>query len=476
MQNGLWQMQVKDFFDLLLVSAVLYVFLSWLRLSLPRGVARRSMVAAPIAAAVYVLAQVFDLYLLQRVLEGLLVAVLVGAVVVYQTDIRRLLDRAFTGRAADRPQSRLIDILTEATDHMAGIKMGALIAIRGREPWASHIHGGVELGGSVSAPLLYSIFNPDTPGHDGAILIEDERVTRFAAHLPLAEELPDVSRYGGTRHAAALGLSQQCDALIIVVSEERGTVSIAHDGKLTADITAATLRQQLRRFLHRRDRDDTDASVRSWGGARLRTGLASVALSMGLWMVLAYSPDTVLRTFTVPIALHNLPEDWVVADELPMDAQVELSGSRRNFDELDFASLTVSIDLSRPARGVRDVVIGDDTLALPAGITLRRARPAVLSVRLQPTRTVLVPVAVPTVGVLPDTLELVSLRAEPNEVSLVVPEDAADPEHVSTEVVDLRQIAGDTTIQTPLAVPPDSHLPSNVRSEVEVRVDVRSRQ
>src|SRR5688572_20059134 len=118
-------MGVKDLFDILLVSAVLYLFLAWLRLSLPRGVARRSMVAAPIVAAVYVLAQAFDFYVLERVLEGLLVAVLVGAVVVYQTDIRRLLDRAFTGRPPGRPPSHLIDVLMEATAHMSAIKMGA---------------------------------------------------------------------------------------------------------------------------------------------------------------------------------------------------------------------------------------------------------------------------------------------------------------------------------------------------------------
>jgi DNA integrity scanning protein DisA with diadenylate cyclase activity len=127
-------MQVKDLLDILLVAAVLYVVLVWLRLSLPSGVAHRSMVAAPIAATVSLLAQAFDLYLLERVLEGLLIVVLVGAVVVYQTDIRRLFDRAFTGRAPGRPQSRLIDTLTEAVAHMAAIKMGALIAIRSRRP------------------------------------------------------------------------------------------------------------------------------------------------------------------------------------------------------------------------------------------------------------------------------------------------------------------------------------------------------
>lgn len=452
------------------------MLLAWLRLSLPRGVARRSMVAAPIAGAVYVLAQTLDLYLLEQVLEGLLVAVLVGAVVLYQTDIRRMLDRAFTGRAPDRPQLRLLDTLTEATAHMAAIKMGALIAIRGREPWASHIHGGIELGGTVSAPLLYSIFNPDTPGHDGAVLVEDDRLTRFAAHLPLAEELPEVSRYGGTRHAAALGLSQECDALVIVVSEERGTISIAQGGKLTADMTTSALRQQLRRFLHRRDGDETIASGRWWSSPPLRTALVSLALATALWMVLAYSPDTILRTFTVPIALENLPDDWAIADVLPTDADLELSGSERSFQELDAESLTISIDLSQPTSGVRDVVIGEDNLALPSGVALRRARPSALSVHLQPTRTVRVPVVIPTIGVLPDPLELVGVRAEPEAVDLIVPQGTAGPDQVPTEVLDLRQISGDSEIKSPLAIPPDSHLPSDESSEVTVRVDVRARQ
>lgn len=469
-------MQAKDLLDILLVSAVFFMLLAWLRLSLPRGVARRSMVAAPIAAAIYVLAQTFDLYVLEQVLEGVLVAVLVGAVVVYQADIRRMLDRAFTGRARDRPQSRTVDTLTEATAHMAATKMGALIAIRGREPWASHTHGGIELGGAVSAPLLYSIFNPDTPGHDGAVLIEHDLLTRFAVHLPLAAEMPDVSRFGGTRHAAALGLSQECDALVIVVSEERGTISIAEGGRLTEAVTTGALRAQLRRFLGRREGDEPIVSRRWWTSAHVPTALVSLGLATSLWMVMAYSPDTVLRSFTVPIALRNLPDDWIITDALPTDAQVELSGSGRSFQELDAESLTISIDLSRPTSGVREVVIGEDNLALPSGVALRRTRPDVLFVPLQPTRTVRVPVVIPTIGVLTETLELVDVRAEPEMVSLMVPKGTAGPDQVPTEVLDLRQISGDSEMTSPLAIPPDSRLPPNQSSDVMVRVDVRTRR
>lgn len=432
--------------------------------------------AAPIAASAFVLAQSLDLYLLEQVLEVLLIVVLVGAVVVYQTDIRRLLDRAFTGRILDRPHSHLIDTLIDAAAYMAANKTGALIALRGREQWPSDIQGGIEVGGTVSAPLLYSIFDPSTPGHDGAVLIEEERLTRFAAHLPLAEELPGVPRYGGTRHAAALGLSQQCDAFVIVVSEERGTISVAHEGRLTADITAAALRHELRHFLHGNQSNEEIALTRWWSSAGARTALVAVALAAGLWLTFAHSPDTVLRAFAVPIALENVPEDWTVVGDIPTHLQLELSGSERRFAELDAESLSVSIDVSRPNREVREIVITDDNVSLPSGIYLRRVHPSLLFIQLLPTRTVRVPVAVATSGTLPSSLELVAVQSEPNTVSLVLPEDAAQPDQVRTEPVDLRLIDGDTARRTPFALPADSQLPSGASSDVMVRIDVRRRQ
>ena len=469
-------MQVRDYLDIVLVATVLYAVLAWLRLSLPKGVARRSMVAAPIAASAYALAQAFDLYLLERVLEVLLIVVLVGAVVVYQTDIRRLLDRAFTGRTPDPPESHLIDTLTEAAGHMAAIRMGALIAIRGREQWPSGVQGGIAVGGAVSAPLLYSVFDPSTPGHDGAVLIEEERLTRFAAHLPLAEELPGIPRYGGTRHAAALGLSQQCDAFVIIVSEERGTIGVAHEGTLTVDITPAALSHELRQFLHGHERDETIALTRRWSSAGTRTALIALALAAALWLMFAHSPDTTLRAFTVPIALENLPENWVVVGDVPSEVHVELSGSERSFGELKADNLSVSIDVSHPTRDVREIVITDDNLSLPSGIHLRRVYPSLLSIQMQPTRTVRVPVAVATTGTLPETLELIDVQSDPTTVALVIPENAVEPDRVRTEPVDLRQIDGDTARRMPFAVPSDSQLPSGASSDVMVRIDVRRRQ
>src|SRR6185437_5267675 len=92
--------------------------------------------------------------------------------------------------------------------------------------------GGIELDGKLSAPVLTSIFDPHSPGHDGAVVLEGDRIRRFATHLPLSANFQQLGRTG-TRHSAALGLSEVTDALSIVVSEEQGTIAVARNGRLT---------------------------------------------------------------------------------------------------------------------------------------------------------------------------------------------------------------------------------------------------
>jgi len=104
--------------------------------------------------------------------------------------------------------------------------------LSGWRPLDRHIHGGVPVDAEISQPLLLSIFHPKSPGHDGAILIENDRITSLGVHLPLTKQVDKVHDCG-TRHAAALGLAEGCDAFVVAVSEERGTITIVQDGELT---------------------------------------------------------------------------------------------------------------------------------------------------------------------------------------------------------------------------------------------------
>src|SRR5919112_6164292 len=155
--------------------------------------------------------------------------------VIFQEELRQLFERIAVWSLARKRTPTLglstSDILVRTVADLAKERVGALIVIRGNDPLERHITGGIPLNGKLSAPLLKSIFDPHSPGHDGAVLVEQDSIARFAAHLPLSKDLRQLANVG-TRHSAGLGLAELTDALCIVVSEERGTISIARDGKL----------------------------------------------------------------------------------------------------------------------------------------------------------------------------------------------------------------------------------------------------
>jgi hypothetical protein len=386
-----------------------------------------------------------------------------------------MLERALAPRA-DGPADGRVDVLVEAVDRLAAARYGALIALRGREPWPAHVQSGVALDGKASVPLLCSLFDPHTPGHDGAVLVEGEVVTRFATHLPLAAEPPDVSRFGGTRHAAALGLSQECDAFVIVVSEERGTIGVACDGRLTEVPDAQALGPLVARFGDGSAGHGGPHRARSWRHPRVQTAAASLGLTLVLWFVLVYSPDTILRRFEVPIAIRNLPEGWTVLEPLPETVQIDLAGAESRLRAIDPGTMAMAIDLSSPTEGTQRIELGGkEALALPAGVELRRVLPAALALDVQRARTLEVPVAIPTVGAPPPGLAVGSLRAIPDTVPLLVPADAEAPERVLTEALDLRQVSDDTSIAARLIVPAGSRLADDAGTDVRIEIDVVAR-
>lgn len=471
-------LRLADFFDILLVAFLLYVLLWWMRRSMSESARRGVGIVVAAFAGLYLPVRYFEMYLIGRAIEVLFALLLLVAIVVYQSDLRRMLDQAgtwvFTRQSSSDGGGSTVDLLVESVTHLAETYTGALIAIRGQEPWDHHVRGGVELDGEISPPLLYSIFDARTAGHDGAVLLEGKKITCFAAHLPLPENQPEESEYGGTRHSAAVGLSEVCDALVVVVSEEKGTISVAHEGKMATMDTAAELNERLNRFWRTHYEETTSGREVLWSWPSLQTAALSVVLSVSLWLIFVYSPEPIYRSYNVPIEYREVPSDWRL-DDPPTTARITLSGPGHVFQSIDPTQLAVSMSLEEPQEGINRLRIDQESLELPEQLTLDSVDPRTVEVEAQPLTATVLPVSVPTKGAVSDSLLLDSVQPEPDSMTVLIPE-GANYREVNTEPVHLDSIEQTTTLTRSIVPPEDMRLPEDASGDVEVQVTVLSKK
>ncbi len=468
--------RLADILDILIVSAFLFIFINWLR----RSASRRIVVAISVFAVIYLLARFFQLYLTEILIQTLIVVILIAAIIVFQSDIRRMIDLAwfwtnFRRKPGLSSYASSVDVLTEAVGKMAEKRTGALITIRGKEPCESHLNGGIPLEGRISSPLLYSILNTSSPGHDGAIIIEGNKISRFGAHLPLSVNIGAIGE-GSTRHAAGLGLSERCDALTIVISEERGTISIAENGQLKILKSTVELKHRLEEFYHGIYPAAKEIEAKWWNRRNIITAAASVFIALFAWIILAYHSDRIFRNYTVPIEFRNLTPGFTLAQQVPSKAEVTLEGSEQSFRILDPSDLVVSLNLGDLKKGKNEFAINEEDLKLPSGLNLYDIEPKKITVDAIPTKIISLPVRVQTTGKLPHNLKLVSLSPNPREMLLIVPEEGNHlPKFIYTEPVDLSNINVSTSVNSQVLVPQKYKLPADEDGEVSIEINVKNR-
>ena len=462
--------------DILIVSAFLFIFINWLR----RSASRRIVVAISVFAVIYLLARFFQLYLTELLIKTLIVVILIAAIIVFQSDIRRMIDLAWFWTSFRR-KTRLstftssVDLLTESVGKMSEKKTGALIVIRGKESCEKQLTGGIPLEGRISAPLLYSIFNTSSPGHDGAVIIEGNKISRFGAHLPLSVNMAALGE-GNTRHAAGLGLSEQCDAFTIIVSEERGTISVAENGRLTILKSTVELKNRLEEFYHKNYPPAKDSESSWWNKRHVLTAVSSLLIAVIAWFLLAYHSDRIFRNYSVPIEFRNITSDFALAQQVPSKAEITLEGSEQDFRSLDPSELVVSINLNDIKKGKNEFALTEEDIELPAGLNLYDIEPKIITVTAIPTKIISLPVKVQTTGELAEKLHLVSIQPNPPNILLIVPKEGNNvPKSVNTEPVDLSQVTRSTTVNAQLLIPRKFKLPPEEDGEVAVNIIIKNR-
>jgi len=234
--------RLLDLLDILIITVVLYQVYKFLIDSRAWNVLR----GLAAILALWLLATQLDLAATRWIFDRAAPAAFLAVVVVFQPELRAALERVGRGRVPRSVSGDPVQEIMSAVRELATQRRGALIAIEGRTPLAEYGAVGSKLGSPVSAALLQTIFESKGPLHDGGVIIKDDFITYAGAIFPLSDKHEGWSVKHGTRHRAALGLSEVSDALVIVVSEERGTVSYAKDGVLRSDIAPADVLKALR--------------------------------------------------------------------------------------------------------------------------------------------------------------------------------------------------------------------------------------
>ena len=240
-----------DLLDIGLVTFIIYrIFL------LIKGTrAVQMLLGLAVILIVYVASQLGELYTLHWILDNFLASIILVIIVIFQNDIRRALVHVgrnpFFADLSFREESLLIEELTKSSISLAGKRQGALIVIERETGINDFLEVGIELDARVSNELIQSIFQPASPIHDGALVIQEGRLKRAGCFLPLSQDVA-ISKKLGTRHRAAIGLTELVDAVAIVVSEETGKVSIVVGGRLTRDLDSTALQRVLKRLLEPR--------------------------------------------------------------------------------------------------------------------------------------------------------------------------------------------------------------------------------
>ena len=255
-----------DAADIVIVAYVFYRVLL-----LIRGTRAMQMgIGLVLVFLVYHLARKAGLITLFSILDKLLTYVVLIIVVLFQNDIRRALmrvgSRPFFRAAGSARESQVIEEVVKAAEELAEKRIGALIVFEREASLDEFVEHGTRLDAAISKELLYSIFVPSyaNPMHDGAVVIREGRVAEAGVFLPLTDS-KKVDRAFGTRHRAAIGISEETDAVVVVVSEERGTASLCFNGNIARDLDPNMLRQALLGLFQKRPTKKTTRAAESTG-------------------------------------------------------------------------------------------------------------------------------------------------------------------------------------------------------------------
>ena len=458
--------------DILLISAALF----FLHRTLLRLGTWKIMAGIVLAFLVFVVASALNLQGIEWIYQNVSHVAVLGLIVIFQPELRKVLEKAVSvspGRLRDQ-DAHLPGLIAESLCKLAEDRCGAIIVFPGREPIKDKLSGGYQLNALPSIPLILSIFDPNSPGHDGAVLIEGNRLTQFGVRLPMSQSTRLSEDYG-TRHHAAMGLAEQTDALALVVSEERGRVSAFVNGEMqpmaNADaITAAILDHQ---------REMGFLGLENTPRIRKRTVfqvLISLVIATIFWSTLIVSQrEIVERVLPVTIDYTSPADNLALVGKKEDEVKLHLAGPKSDMDIFATNPPSVKIDLSRMAKGTQTIIITSENLNLPKGVTLLDSSPQQLKLTLAEIVEKNLAIKPQIIGKLPGNLKIAKITVNPDTVLVTMPagRDEKQTTEVLTTPIYLESIATDSRLFTKIIARPSIQPVARRWPDVEVTIELK---
>jgi len=470
----------SDIIDIVFIASFIYFILIGVR----RTRVRFIFIGIVLVGLVYIAARMLGLYLTTIALQAFFAVFMVAMVIIFQDELRHLFERlAILGilrsRAARKniPFNDCAEVMSAALAALSRKKIGALLVLKGNEPIERYLEAGKELDALLSHELVEAIFHPETPTHDGAIIIAGERIVKFGCHLPLSTNIQEVGR-SGTRHAAGVGLSERADALCLIVSEETGGISAAENGRLTLISELGQLKSRLLNFYAQRFVSPKKTGFLNIVTAHSLEKIMAIFFALGLWFAFAHPGEIVRRYFIVPVEYRNLAADVVIKEPKLKEITVTLSGTEQKFNLLNPKDFILSLDAAQIKDGENKIALSNDLIkGVTGGVSIVDIEPDHAVLNAYKLILVSIPVDVRTKGKLPEFLILKNIRSVPKQIEVLLPSTISKQGlSFSTEPVDLGAIDETITLKTDLIVPNDIRSKDNKFPEVTVIVEVEKKE
>jgi diadenylate cyclase len=381
-------LRFQDVLDVLFLAILVYHLYLWFW----GTKAFKALVGLLALGIVFTLARFWGLFLTTWVFQILWQVLIVLIIILFQSEIRQVLERVnplqvIGLRALPKPADWIPNFVTTVFS-LAQQKIGALIIFERTDLVDELITGGTPLEGEPVSEILMSVFQKESPLHDGALLIRKGRIARAVCYLPLssAEGLP---KEWGTRHRAALGLSERCDARVLVVSEERGEISLAQDRQIIpvanseelskiveeaiapANVSGITWRERVRALI-----------VRRWA-----IKIGTLALVCVFWLLLAGQQNFEV-SLSLPLEIKNLPAKMEIVDPVNPEVRITVRGLRKDASTVNIRNMHAEIDLSMARLGNRVFRITRNQIDLPNDrVNIVHIEPPQMEFKLRETKS-----------------------------------------------------------------------------------------